>query len=183
MKSRFDIIWPTMKKTLTRGEPVLVAIRLINSETGVSSVRLEPMVYLTRTCSSVILPTSTAEISIRHIGDATNRLSRAFNSASGSIDPFIEMLNESYSDSIVNHFNDTDQMYGAIKRAFSLGDSTIKRIKDCIPNKETRADVIESLSAVSNDISIEDGETLQRAAGIITVKGWKYLKRFMTVEE
>ncbi len=182
IKSRYDVIWPTMKRTLVNGEPLMVAVRLSNSEAGTSSVRLEPMVHSLGRCSSIIIPTNVGDVSIRHIGEAGNKLVKRLDNVLRAIDPFMEMLNASYSDAILTHFNSLEQLHEVLKKTFEFNDPTIAAIKDCMFKKETRADLIEAIARAADDLPIEDGEYLQKCAGLLTVKGWRLMTKFIVEE-
>lgn len=176
LKSRFDVIWPTMKKVLVRGEPIFVAVRLLNSETGVSSVRLEPMVYSTQSRTAIIIPAG-KDVSIRHIGEAGDRLIKAFTVTQDAIDPFVEMLNQAYSDLMIDRFETVDQMLECVKRAFTFNESTMKKIQENLAGN-ARSDLIDAITRTADGLPIEDGEELQKAAGVVTMRGWKYIERF-----
>jgi hypothetical protein len=182
LRSRFDVIWPTMKKTIMYGDPLLVSVRLVNSETGASSIRLEPVVYSTQRNLSVIIPTN-REMAIRHIGEAGRRLGREFTNAMNTIDPFIEMLNESYSDFVGDNFESYKQMLDALKKAFQLNDIAIRGIDTLLSGSNgARAHVVDALASVANELPIDEGEKLQKAAGVLVTKGWKFVKRFIEEE-
>lgn len=180
LKSRFDVIWPTMKKFLIRGEPVFVAVRLLNSETGTSSVRLEPMVYSTQSRTAIIIPAG-KDVAIRHIGEAGDRLVKAFGNTMDAIDPFVEMLNQSYNDLMIDRFETIDQMLGCVKRAFTFNDATMKKIQENLGGN-ARSDLIDAIARTADSMSIEEGEELQKAAGVVTMRGWKYIERYKEEE-
>jgi len=177
LKSRFDVIWPTMKRLLIPGEPLMVAVRLANSETGVSSIRLDPIVYFARYSSSIIIPTRSPEVVIRHIGEAANRLTKGLIAVMSTIDPFVDMLHKSYTDMIIGQFESIDQMFECLRRAFKLNATTVLRLQNTLVGI-SRADVITAMAQAANDMPIEDGEELQRAAGVLASKGWKFIKKF-----
>lgn len=185
IKSRYDVIWPTMKKTLSRGEPLVVAVRLSNSEAGTSSVRLEPIVHGIglNFNSSIIIPTNAGDVSIRHIGEAGNKLVKRLDNVLQTINPFIEMLEVSYSDFCHKHFDSLDQMYECLKKAFEFNDSVMARVRDNNFEKAVRADLISAIARSADDLPIEDGEYLQRCAGLLAVKGFKLLTKFATFVE
>ena len=185
LRSRFDVFWPTMKQQLTRGEPVMVSMRLTNSETGVSSIRLEPAVYNTQLNSSIIIP-ATADVAIRHIGEAHRRLVNAFEKAMDLVNPFMEMLNESYNDYVGERFDTTEQLSDCLKRIFKLNETTMLVLESELQLGEaftscawdgSRAGLVDALAKVANRMPIEEGEELQRAAGVLVMKGWKLLER------
>lgn len=180
LKSRFDVIWPTMKRVLVRGEPIFVAVRLLNSETGTSSVRLEPMVYSTQSRTAIIIPAG-KDVAIRHIGEAGDRLVKAFGNTLNAIDPFVEMLNQSYNDLMIDRFETIDQMLGCVKRAFSFNEATMKKIQENLSGN-ARSDLIDAIARTADGLAIEEGEELQKAAGVVTMRGWKYIERFKEEE-
>ncbi len=182
-KSRYDVIWPTMKRTLVNGEPLMVAVRLSNSEAGTSSISLDPIVHSMGFHASIIVPTNRSEVSIRHIGEAGNRLSKRLDTVLEAIEPFIDMLDESYEDTIIGHFNTPEELHNALKKEFELNESTLKRVQDSMYKKDTRADVIEALARAATELPIEDGEHLQRCAGLLAMKGWKILTRHIAAVE
>ncbi len=177
IKSRYDVIWPTMKRTLVNGEPLMVAVRLSNSETGASSISLDPIVHSVGYHASIIVPTNRSEVAIRHIGNAADRLSQKLDATFEAIEPFIDMLDASYEDTIMGHFNSAEDLHDALKKEFEFNENTLKRIGDNMFRKNTRADVIEALARTATELPIEDGEYLQRCAGFLAVKGWRILTR------
>lgn len=183
-RSRFDVFWPTMKQHLVRGEPLMVSMHLTNSETGVSSIRLEPAIYNTQRNSSIIIP-ATADVAIRHIGEAHRRLANSFDKAMNLVNPFIEMLNESYNDYMDDRFDTTGQLADCLKKAFKLSEAAMLAMENelglcdntSVAWDGSRAGLVDALAKVANRMPIEEGEELQQAAGVLVMKGWKPLER------
>lgn len=185
MKSRFDIIWPSMQHNLKSGEPLAVALRVINSETGASSVRLEPMVYDMYTYSYFIVPRAGRDVAIRHIGEAKNRLRLAYDNVMTQVEPFIEMLKGAYNDYCESYFNNDDNMWKCLGKYFQLSESKLASIKLSVDRSQglSRGIVADAMVKVAQEMNLDGAEELQTAAGMLIMKGWRPLTRFLNDEE
>lgn len=183
LHSRFDILWPNKQQDIFPGDPILVALRISNSETGAGSVRLDPMIYHVYSNGCIILPTHGVNVAIRHVGEAANRLATAYVNTMEAIEPFIEEFKRSYSDDIIKEFENMDQMWDALKEAFQFNDLQIDLVKDAYNTKPngTRASVVSALIVAAQDFVISTGEDMQRAAGKLVKYGWKPIKKFANI--
>lgn len=179
IKSRYSLIWPTDRTEVYPGEEVMVALRLINSETGASSVRIDPMIYHVGSHGYYLWTRGGSDVSIRHIGEAKKRLSKAYQYMKNEIQPFIERLKESYNDSFSNRFETSNQMFDCLGQALSIPDAKIAAIKNqwqnngAVPN---RAGIGNAMIQVAQNLDIEAGEELQHAAGRLIQSGWAFVE-------
>lgn len=179
LRSRFTIIWPNANGQINADDPINVAVHLANSETGVSSIRMEPMVHMAdHSGFSFIVPVSDTEVVIRHVGEASARLSKALLKTAEETVPFIEKLNDAKNDPVPSKEEEFADLMKRIASAFDLSDARIGDIRKKYEGlaQPTRMGLATAISLVANDLDIETGESLQRAAGVLVKNGWRLLR-------
>lgn len=184
LRSRFDILWPNMEREIFPGDPLLVALRLSNSETGSGSVRLNPMVYHVKNHGCIMICSRMEDVSIRHVGEAARKLEVRYKKVMEDINPFLEQYRKSYSDEIIQEFEDLDQMWDALAKCFKFTElqmALVKKSFDTQPN--TRAGVVSAIILAAQDFVISQGEEMQQAAGYLVKYGWNPVKRFIKEDE
>jgi len=177
LKSRYTIVWPNANGKIDASDPVNVAVHLVNSETGVSSIRMEPLVHMAEGYS-MIVPVNDTEVMIRHVGEASTRLSNALLRTAEETAPFIEKLNDAKNDPTPSTEDEFNELMKRISSAFDLSDARMGDIRKTFEamGQPNRAGLAAAISTVANDLDIETGETLQRAAGVIIKNGWRLLR-------
>lgn len=185
LKSRYDIIWPSNKEAHTVNDTISVAVRLTNSEAGMSSIRIEPSVYSTRYRSSIFMPCRGNEFVIRHVGEAKLKLGAAFARAMKEISPFILNLNKARGDEVAKVTTDIDMLFIAIGKMFDLSADKVMAAKAMFHtiNDPSRAGVAMALSAAANSYDIVNAEDMQFAAGKLIASGWNHIERMFDLEE
>ena len=184
LRSRFDILWPNMEKEVFPGDPLLVALRLSNSETGSGSVRLNAMVYHVKNHGCVMIHSRMEDVSIRHVGEAARKLEAKYKKVMEDVGPFLEQYRKSYSDEIIREFESLDQMWDALAKCFKFTElqmALVKKSFDTQPN--TRAGVVSAIILAAQDFVITQGEEMQQAAGYLVRYGWNPVKRFVKEDE
>lgn len=178
LKSRYTIFMANSNGQIDLGDPVQVAIYLSTSETGISSIWMEPMVRIAEHGGSVVLPMRDPEVRIRHVGEAQERLAKAMVKTVEATGPFMIKLRESNSDDVANLTQDTNVMFDALAAAFDFSAGKMVRIKAeyNAMNGHTRGALVSAISKVANELDVTTGEEMQRAAGRLVDSGWKILK-------
>lgn len=180
LHSRFMIAWPNMTMEIAKDDPVEVAMYMRTSETGVSSIWVEPLIYVASFGGSLILPMKDPEVRIRHVGEAQEKLSVAMAKVLERTGPFIIQLKEATEDSIENATVDLNALFEALAKAFEFSREKIEYIRrefDAI-HATTRAGLAGAIVRAANYFDINTGEEMQRAAGQLIYTGWKKLGRF-----
>lgn len=174
LRSRYDIIWPTTKPNVNVNDTLNVAVHLVNSETGVSSLKMEPMVFLANSLGAMILPTRDSDVIIRHVGEAKRKLMVALGKTMSLIGPFIQSLGAARQDPVGELTQDIDKLFTALGKHFEFSASKVAQIKAEFHalNDLTRAGVATAISKAANTFDVETGEELQRAAGQLVSSGW-----------
>lgn len=181
LRSRYDIIWPSTREQLAVDDTVNVAIHLVNSETGISSLKMEPMILQAKNHGAMILPTDDADVIIRHVGEARKKLVVAVAKTMARIEPFIRNLHEAKLDSVSELTFNLDHLFVALGKFFEFSGSKVEQIKAEFHalNDPTRAGVANAISLAANTFDIDAGEEMQRAAGKLIASGWGSIRNMV----
>lgn len=181
LRSRYDIIWPSSREDIAVDDAVNVAIHLVNSETGISSLKMEPMIVLARSHGAMILPTLDSDVIIRHVGEAKSKLVVALAKTMTRIEPFLQSLSAAKNDQVSELCTNIDHLFIALGKFFELSGSKMDQIKAEFHalNDPSRAGVANAMAAAANTFDIDAGEEMQRAAGKLISAGWGSIRHMV----
>lgn len=179
VKSRYMMFWPTRHTKLSTNDEIMVALKVVNSETCASSIRLEPVVYHVGTNSCLSLSSVSKDVTVRHVGEAKSRLDRAYKYIVDNMSPFIERLDESYSDVVDAHFKSVEQMLQCVSAEYLLTEKQIAAVHQALPTNVNlaRSHVATALASTATNCDLDTADELQRVAGLIVTRGWTPIKK------
>lgn len=184
--SRYCIYWPTKKEEITAGDDIYAALKVVNSEVGASSIKVQPMAYSLSLNACYAIPRSIETVAVRHVGEASSLVNRSVNKAAEFISPFVERLAASYDDRWTTHAEITgpDVLFKAIGAAHELPDFLVEQARkeyDRVGG-ESRAHVAAALSRAANQADLDTADLAHDAAGKLVVSGWTYLLKYVEAE-
>lgn len=181
MVSRFTVMWPNKQFKLVNGETLAAGVRIANSETGASSVKMDLMFHTNEQygiTTGFIIP-SYKNANIRHVGEATRKLSDRYRYIMANLDEFVMAFNGATADSFNIRFKNIEETIDAVGYTFDLPAEVVHAIKSKFdPNDTghtTRYKIVMTMSSVANDLQLDVGELVQKAAGTLVLRGWKCL--------
>ena len=180
-----EILWPAMERQLVVGDVALISLRLVNSETKQSSIRVMPQL-LRVLCYNFTVAWSTGqedEIVIRHIGEAKKKLGEAIVRALAVVEPFVRAFGDAYKTQFPKFATTRGEVLQRFVKKFQLPAHVADeaaRLWDMDGSKsagDTLAGLVHSVTAASRALTMEDSADVEKAAGRVVVQGWDALTK------
>jgi hypothetical protein len=178
-RSDLEILWPAMSRELKVGDIALICIQVTNSQTKQASIRLTPKVL-----RALCLNFTTAwgkgdeyDISVRHVGEARAKFSRAIRDCIAVVEPFVHAFGDAYATPFAQ-----GQVRGEVIRKFitanKLPDQLGERMASLwdadgsMSAGDTLAGLANAATRASQTYSFAMAEPVEAAAGRVIREGW-----------
>lgn len=182
--SEMEVIWPMLDRELRVGDLAYGGIRITNSETKGSALRVEAFV-LRVLCYNFTTAFSedfeADELSLKHVGDLTRRLPNMVRRAQERIEPLVLAFGDAYKEPLPGMFATRGEALERVGKVFMLPTTTLERaaaLWDADGMKsagDTRAGLVHALTRASQEEGISAAGNTERAAGRIIMDGWDAL--------
>jgi hypothetical protein len=179
--SEMEVIWPMLDRELRVGDLAYGGIRITNSETKGSALRVEAFV-LRVLCYNFTTAFSedfeADELSLKHVGDLTRRLPAMIRRAQERIEPLVLAFGDAYKEALPANFTSRGEALERVGKVFMLPVTTLERaaaLWDADGMKsagDTRAGLVHALTRASQEEGVTSAGNTERAAGRIIMDGW-----------
>lgn len=179
--STIEIIWPMLDRELRVGDVAYGGIRITNSETKASSLRVEAFV-LRVLCYNFTTAFSedydADDLNLRHVGDLSKRLPAVIERARQRIEPLVFAFGDAYKDKLPEVMATRGEALERVGKVFALPQSTLSlaaSLWDADGLKsagDTRAGLVHALTRASQEQGVSDAAVTERVAGRIILDGW-----------
>lgn len=182
--SEVEVIWPMMDRQLVVGDIAYGGIRITNSETKASSLRVEAFllrVLCYNFTTAFTEDVDARELKLNHVGDLTRRLPRLVEEARQRIEPFVKMFGDAYKDGMPAGLPTRGDVLERAEKVFDISPTVLKLAgsmwdADGLKSAgDTRAGFVNALTRASQELSITEAAEVERIAGKVVAGGWAAL--------
>ena len=178
--TEIEIIFPMLAREIKVGDLSYGSLRVRNSETKRSGLRVQGQIFRTACYNFTQVPMETTDedvqFDLRHLGDAKRKLGDAVRSALNMLDPFVRAFGDAYRTPMTRTRGETiGSFLKWAKLPARLGEG-IARVWDADPEPlragDTLAGLANAITRSAQELEIGEAIELERAAGRVVTQGW-----------
>jgi len=185
-RTDFEVIWPALERQLKVGDIALISLRVVNSETKASAIKVMPQLLrvLCYNFTTAWSDGADEEISIRHIGEAKVKLAKAFERALSVVEPFVKAFGDAYAKDFPAFAPTRGELLARLAKKFMgiLPSETVDltgQLWDADGEKSagnTLAGLVNAVTRASQMLNMEKSQSVEKVAGKLIANGWAALE-------